>query len=36
MNIPGLKDVEIKKVEEMGDRIALYVQMPKCKSDSNI
>lgn len=30
MNIPGLKDVEITKVEEVGDRIALYVQLPKC------
>lgn len=30
MNIPGLKDVEITKVEEEGDRIALYVQLPKC------
>ncbi|TQR39600.1 transposase [Lysinibacillus sphaericus] len=29
-NIPGLKDVEITKVEEVGDRIALYVQLPKC------
>lgn len=30
MNIPGLKDVEITKVEEVGDRIALHVQLPKC------
>jgi len=30
MNIPGLKDVKITKVEEVGDRIALYVQLPKC------
>ena len=30
MNFPGLKDVEITKVEEVGDRIALYVQLPKC------
>ena len=30
MNIPGLKDVEITKIEEVGDRIALYVQLPKC------
>ncbi|WP_082332549.1 transposase family protein [Lysinibacillus contaminans] len=30
MNIPGLKDVEVTKVEEVGNRIALYVQMPKC------
>lgn len=27
MNIPGLKDVEVTKVEEVGDRIALYVQL---------
>ncbi len=29
MNIPGLKDVEVMKMEEIGDRIALYVQLPK-------
>ena len=30
MNIPGLKDVEITKIEELVDRIAIYVQLPKC------
>ncbi|MFJ8520686.1 transposase [Lysinibacillus xylanilyticus] len=30
MNIARLKDVEITKAEEVGDRIALYVQLPKC------
>ena len=30
MIIPGLKDVEVMKIEEMNDRIALYVQMPRC------
>ena len=32
MNIPELKDVEITKIEEVGDRIVLYVQLPKCPS----
>lgn len=27
MNIPGLKDVEITKIEEVADRIALYLQL---------
>jgi len=26
----GIKDVEIMKIEEIGDRIALHVQLPKC------
>lgn len=29
MNIPGLKDVELEKTEEIGERIALYVSLPK-------
>ncbi|MBM7610711.1 transposase [Lysinibacillus composti] len=29
MNIPGLKDVTIHKVEEVGERIAIYVSLPK-------
>ena len=29
MNIPGLKDVTIQKVEETGERIALHVSLPK-------
>ncbi len=29
MNIPGLKDVRIEKIEEIGERIALYVSLPK-------
>ena len=29
MNIPGLKDVELEKIEEVGERIALYVSLPK-------
>lgn len=29
MQIPGLKDVEITKIEKVGDRIVLYVQLPK-------
>lgn len=29
MNIPGLKDVELEKMEEIGERIALYVSLPK-------
>ena len=29
MNIPGLKDVIIEKVEEIGERTALYVSLPK-------
>ena len=28
MNIPGLKDVEITKIEEVGDCIALHVTLP--------
>ncbi|VDG98119.1 Transposase and inactivated derivatives [Lysinibacillus sphaericus] len=28
MNIPGLKGVEVNKIEEVGDRIALYVSLP--------
>lgn len=28
MNIPGLKGVEVKKIEEVGDRIALHVSLP--------
>lgn len=28
MNIPGLKDVTIQKVEETGERIALHVSLP--------
>lgn len=29
MNIPGLKDVVIEKIEEIGERTALYVSLPK-------
>jgi transposase len=29
MNIPGLKEVELEKIEEIGERIALYVSLPK-------
>ncbi len=29
MNIPGLKDVEIEKIEEIGERTVLYVSLPK-------
>lgn len=29
MNIPGLKDVEIEKIEEVGERTALYVSLHK-------
>ncbi|WP_369922536.1 MULTISPECIES: ISL3 family transposase [unclassified Sporosarcina] len=29
MNIPGLKDVIVEKVEEHGDRTVLYVSLPK-------
>ncbi|PIC73390.1 ISL3 family transposase [Sporosarcina sp. P17b] len=29
MNIPGLKDVLIEKIEEHGERIVLYVSLPK-------
>ena len=29
MNIPGLKDVNIEKIEEIGDRTALHVSLPK-------
>ena len=28
MNIPGLKGVEVNKIEEVGDRIALHVSLP--------
>ena len=30
MNVPGFKGVDISKVEEVGDRIAFYVSLPKC------
>jgi transposase len=29
MNIPGLKDVEIEKIEEIGERTVLHVSLPK-------
>lgn len=29
MNLPELKDVAIRKVEEIGERIALYVSLER-------
>ena len=29
MNIPGLKDVNIEKIEEVGERTALHVSLPR-------
>ncbi|KGR74747.1 transposase, partial [Ureibacillus massiliensis 4400831 = CIP 108448 = CCUG 49529] len=29
MSIPGFEGVEIHKLEKVGDRIALYVMMPR-------
>lgn len=33
MNFPGLKGVEVLKVEETSERIALYVSLPKCDQE---